>query len=129
MKKYTTLNFTGDVYMIHSDLASGNSKEEIENIPYRHIRIVLDYSVQWLNILAHREAMGTPMTANEKENYNKMVSFYDGSYIPPAGQVHTEWFPPADGKPPRTVKKTFDGVQTLKAGYEEVKGVGTWLDG
>ena len=129
MKKFTTLNFTGYVYMIHSDLVRANSKEEIETTPHRYIRIVLDYSVQWLNILAHREAMGTPMTENEKENYNKMISFHDGSYIPPAGREHTEWFPPADGKPARTVKKTFDGVQTLKAGYEEVKGAGAWQDG
>ena len=123
MQKFTTLNLKEYVYMIHSGLVEGNSTQEIENTPYRHIRIALDYSVQWLNILAHREAMGTPMTANEKENYNKMVSFYDGSYIPPAGQVHTKWTPSGE------VTKTFDGVQTLKAGYEEINGVGSWQDG
>ena len=123
MKKYTTLNLEDYVYQIHPNLVEGNSKQEIENAPHRYIRIVLDYSVQWLNILAHREAMGTPMTANEKENYNKMVSFYDGSYIPPTGQVYTKW------KPTGAVTKTFDGVQTLKAGYEEINGTGTWQDG
>ena len=123
MTKYPTLNLTDNVYKIHPDLVEGNSKQEIENTPYRHIRIVLDYSVQWLNILAHREAMGTPMTANEKENYNKMVSFYDGSFIPPVGQVYTKWTQTG------AVTKTFDGVQTLKAGYEEINGVGTWQDG
>lgn len=123
MKKYTTLNITEYVYMIDNYLVEGNSTQEIENIPHRYIRIALDYSVQWLNILAHREAMGTPMTTNEKDNYNKMVSFYDGSYIPPAGQVYSKWTPSG------AVTKTFDGVQTLKAGYEEINGVGTWQDG
>ena len=79
--------------------------------------------MQWLNILAHREAMGTPMTTNEKANYNKMISFYDGSFIPPVGQVYAGWT--AQGQ----VTKTFDGVQTLKAGYEEVNGAGAWQDG
>ena len=123
MKKFTTLILTEYVYMIDNYLVEGNSTQEIESIPYRHIRIALDYSVQWLNILAHREAMGTPMTKNEKENYNKMVSFYDGSYIPPVGRVLTKWTQTG------AVTKTFDGVQTLKAGYEEVNGAGTWQDG
>ena len=67
--------------------------------------------------------MGTPMTTNEKANYNKMISFYDGSYIPPAGQVYTKWTQTG------VVTKTFDGVQTLRAGYEEINGAGTWQDG
>ena len=68
--------------------------------------------------------MGTPMTTNEKANYNKMISFYDGSYIPPAGQVYTKWT-----RRTGVVTKTFDGVQTLRAGYEEINGAGTWQDG
>ena len=123
MKKFTTLNLEDYVYQVHPELVEGNSKQEIENTPYRYIRIALDYSVQWLNILAHREAMGTPLTTNEKANYNKMISFYDGSFIPPVGQVYTQW------NSSGAVTKTFDGVQTLKAGYEEVNGVGTWQDG
>lgn len=124
MRNFTTLNLGEYVYQIHSDLVEGNSTQEIESIPHRHIRIALDYSVQWLNILAHREAMGTPMTTNEKANYNKMVSFYDGSFIPPVGQVYTNW-----KRRTGAVTKTFDGVQTLKAGYEEVNGAGAWQDG
>ncbi len=120
MKKYTTLNLTEYVYMIDNYLVEGNSTQEIESIPHRYIRIALNSSVIWL---LHLKASGITMTAEQQDDYNKMISFYDGSFIPPVGQVYTKWTQTG------AVTKTFDGVQTLKAGYEEINGAGTWQDG
>ena len=120
MKKITTLNLTEYVYMIQPRLVEGNSTQELENTPYRHIRIAINSSVTWL---LHLKASGITMTAEQQDDYNKMVSFYDGSFIPLVGQVYTKWTPSG------AVTKTFDGVQTLKAGYEEINGEGTWQDG
>ena len=121
MKKYTTLNLEDYVYQIHPNLVEGNSTQEIESIPHRYIRIALNSSVIWL---LHLKASGITMTAEQQDDYNKMVTFYDGSYIPPVGQVYTQW-----KRRTGPITKTFDGVQTLKAGYEEINGAGTWQDG
>ena len=121
MKKYTTLNLIEYAFMIYPELVEGNSTQEIERIPHRYIRIALNSSVIWL---LHLKASGITMTAEQQDDYNKMVTFYDGSYIPPVGQMYTQW-----KRRTGPITKTFDGVQTLKAGYEEINGAGTWQDG